>query len=159
MKAKNGELYLKIYNIEALEEENKHLQAAKVDFIKQIDSKNGKIEDLKHKLINLGSHIDEYTEIMKSKDSEIKEKNDTIRVINSELEKLKSDFACDKCDFKAESLTEFIMHVKSPHQTQMETSLSCVECNLNFQREFDLQLHQSSKHPGKAHQFSCIALY
>ena len=62
-------------------------------------------------------------------------------------------YYCDKCDFKAESLTEFVMHVKSPHQTQMETSLSCVECNLNFQRDFDLELHKSLKHPGNLHQF------
>ena len=68
----------------------------------------------------MGNQIDEHKEIAKSKDSERNEKNGTIRVNNSELEKLKADFACDKCDFKAGSLTEFLMHVKSPHQTEKE---------------------------------------
>ena len=73
---------------------------------------------------------------------------------DSELKKLQAEFTCDKCDFKAQSLKEFLMHVKSPHQAEKETNITCVDCNLTFQREFDLQLHKSLKHPGKSHELS-----
>ena len=43
----------------------------------------------------------------------------------SKIEKINAEFGCDKCDFQAESMSEFLMHVKSNHGEEKLKIFSC----------------------------------
>ena len=44
------------------------------------------------------------------------------------------------------------MHLKQDHRDK--TNLVCKDCDLSYQKEFDLRLHISMKHPEKQPSFS-----
>ena len=55
---------------------------------------------------------------------------------------------CDKCDFQAESLTEFNFHQSVKHPVKATKGhLKCTTCEFKAKKQLDLELHESIKHP------------
>ena len=80
----------------------------------------------------------------------MKELNDIIESQKADIEKLKSDLGCEKCDFKAKSVSSLIMHLMKKHNTRNYKNIQCKDCDFTCQKEFDLKLHISVKHPEKS---------
>ena len=59
-----------------------------------------------------------------------------ISLKHSELEKIKSDFVGNKCNSEAET----------NQSVEMERNFKCKDCDFTFDREFDLIIHNSTKH-------------
>ena len=82
----------------------------------------------------------------------MKEDIERIGFKHLELERIKENFNCDKCDFKAETMSEFNVHSNSDHGEVKD--ITCKLCELKFKREFDLHIHNSAKHTVKSFGFT-----
>ena len=89
--------------------------------------------------------------------------------IGEKVDKLKSEFECDKCTFVAETMTVLLNHVKThtsetdrdsknilsnktsnntPTSNQEDKKISsCDKCNFTYTNQFDLLIHKSANHP------------
>ena len=109
----------------------------------------------------------------REKDQQIKELNEKIIEKSKEIAKMKSELKCEKCDFKADTLTMFLVHLSKKHNAGSNRKLKCRECDISFTNtknlqtsniedkktsscdkcdftcinQFDLLIHKSSKHP------------
>ena len=101
--------------------------------------KDKRIEELNNKL-----------ESIKGVNIALKEDNEVllerISFKHSELEKIKKDFDCEKCECKIKRKDDFKVHINSNHSELHEKNFKCKSCDLTFKREFDLNIHNSAKH-------------
>ena len=111
---------------------------------------------------------------MKPKNKKIRilerENDDLKRQIDQAKEgvlRLKSDFKCNKCDFAAKSMTNFLVHVKKHTTTNTDDikiseaksktrkrvkheekqSSACNKCEFMSTNQFVLLLHKTRNHP------------
>ena len=62
---------------------------------------------------------------------------------------------CDKCDFQAENLTEFNVHLSVKHPVKSTKGQhKCAKCRANFEKQIDLENHIASAHEGRK-QYTC----
>ena len=73
---------------------------------------------------------------------------------HSELEKIKKDFDCEKCECKMKRKDDFKVHINSNHSELHEKNFKCKSCDWTFKREFDLNIHKSAKHIVKSFSIS-----
>ena len=51
---------------------------------------------------------------------------------------------CDKCDFQAESLTEFNVHISVKHPVKAtKGKMKCTNCDFKATKPLDSELHES----------------
>ena len=72
----------------------------------------------------------------KVKDDLINKLNNKIDSKDEEIQKMRSEMNCDKCDFQAET---------SAHEKT--ENFACTKCEFNSEKEYDLELHMSTNHP------------
>ena len=137
-----------------MEERDAKTYLQNIEFQKNIDFKDSRIEKLNLQFLDLSEKINDQLTTIKAKNSEINDQNSIIKAKNSELDKLKSDFACDKCDFKAENLLSFVMHAKKQHLTTNVMNFPSADCDNTFPKEFDLKVHKSFMHPKNSVDYS-----
>jgi hypothetical protein len=118
---------------------------------KSLKEKDEEIDSLKFQNRDLE---EKQTSIINSKSQKIIEQNNVITTKTNEIAKLRSDLACTKCDYKAETTSALISHVIMKHETREDLELSCKDCDYKCIKEFDLQLHKSAKHPGNLIAFT-----
>ena len=181
--------------IGVLQEENKILQTnisdLKNDFQhkeKELRETTNKLKDLNRQLIDLKKLLNEEKVISKTKINEkveeitaksnkiidLEKDNEDLKKQNKKigksLDKLKSEFECDKCTFGAETMTVFLNRVKThtkgnhrdsksvlcnktssinlPASNQEDKKISsCDKCDLTYCNQFDLLIHKSANHP------------
>ena len=68
---------------------------------------------------------------------------------DSVLLEIKSNIACDECDYQAGTSKELIVHIQKPHITKRIQIHNCKECKITFKKELDLKIHNAVKHPEK----------
>ena len=59
---------------------------------------------------------------------------------------MKSELECKKCDFKADTLTMFLVHLSKKHNAGSNRKLRCRECDISFTNEKDLMTYITSVH-------------
>ena len=133
--------------ISKLKDTIKEKEAVIQSRLKQERDKETMIDELSEKLKNL-------KDINISLRADNEHLMDRISFKHSELEKIQAELACNKCDFQAESMTEFLMHTESDHGEEKEKMFTCNHCDLTFNKEFDLQIHNSAKHTVKSFGFT-----
>ena len=181
--------------IGVLQEENKILQTnisdLKNDFElkeKELKETTNKLKDLNRQLVDLKKLLNEEKVISKTKINEreeeitaksnkiidIEKENEDLKKQNKKIgkivDKLKSEFECDKCTFGAETMTVFLNHVKThtkgnhrdskndlcnkpssiylPALNQEDKKISsCDKCDFTYSNQFDLLIHKSANHP------------
>ena len=53
---------------------------------------------------------------------------------------------CDRCDFQAENLTEFNVHLSVNHPVKSTKGhQKCTKCDFKAKKQLDLELHESKK--------------
>ena len=89
--------------------------------------KDKRIEELNNKL-----------ESIKGVNIALKEDNEVllerISFKHSELEKIKTDFDCEKCHCKINTKSDFQVHINSNHSELHEKNFKCKSCDLKFKR-------------------------
>ena len=180
--------------IRVLKEENKVLENNISDLKnnlklkeKEHEETTNKIKELMEQIIDLKKLVNEEKAIsikkINEKEEEITEKSDKIidiekekedlkkqnEKIDEKLNKLNSEFKCDKCTFDAETMKVFLNHVKShttrnhrdskniqgkklsnklPASNQQDKKISsCDNCDFTYSNQFDLLIHKSANHP------------
>ena len=142
-------------SLKVLSDENIDLKAV-IEKLREVNAKSLKekdeeIDSLKFQNRDLE---EKQTSIINSKSQQIIEQNNVITTKTNEIAKLRSDLACTKCDYKAETTSALISHVIMKHETREDLELSCKDCDYKCIKEFDLQLHKSAKHPGNLIAFT-----
>ena len=74
-------------------------------------------------------------DILIRKDVEINNHNATINAQKEEIDKMKSDFVCDKCSYKGESLKSFLTHLTKKHSSEEIMNVTCKYCEFKCQNE------------------------
>ena len=116
------------------------------------ETPNPKVQELQTQLVCKDSRIEKLNlKIwdLEKMDVKIKEQNALIKSQKAEIDELKSDLVCDKCDFKPRSVSGLVMHLMMEHQTKNKKGVFCKDCDFTCEKEFDLKLHISVKHPEK----------
>ena len=82
----------------------------------------------------------------KDMDDKIKELGEKIDSQEVVIQKFKSMLKCDKCDFQAENLTEFNVHLSVKHTVKAtKGQLKCTKCDFKAKKQLDLELHEPKK--------------
>ena len=148
--------------IKELKEENCKLNKVsndKDDLINELKNKivykDGKETELEEQKDNVNKLSEKVKDLI-VRNEKLKEDNEhlleRISFKHLELERIKENFNCDTCDFKAETMSEFNVHSNSDHGE--EKDITCNLCDLKFKREFDLHIHNSAKHTLKSFGFT-----
>ena len=133
--------------VEELKVEIRHLKNT-------IQSKETELKEQKDEVENLSEKVKDLVvknENLKTDNEHLLER---ISFKHLELERIKENFNCDKCGFKAETMTEFNVHLNSDHGEEKEKDITCKVFDLKFKREFDMQIHNSAKHSVKSFGFT-----
>ena len=86
---------------------------------------------------------------LKEKDDKVKELNDKSNLQEAVILKFKGMLNCDKCEFQADSLSEFNFHLSVKHPVRGTKSLKCKQCDFRAKKPLELELHEAIKHPKK----------
>ena len=172
IKSSNNEINIIGNQITTLESEIKSLETevSKLKSIvqmkeKELEKKCSDIVDIKNKfgdekatLNQLIAKKEKSNEAQEQKIRMLERENDDLKrqidKVMEEVIRLKSDFKCNKCDFAAESMKNFLVHVKKHTTTNTENSengvvkkAGCDRCDFSSTDQFSLLLHKSTKHP------------
>ena len=85
---------------------------------------------------------------LRKKDVDISNLNDLTQAQKGEIIRIKSDFVCDKCDYKAENLKSFLTHLTKKHQLGEFRNMTC---NLRCQNYSEIKLHNTEMHKEKSY--------
>ena len=150
---KEEELKILINHEKELEEKINALKLYKQDEINRINDKVDQLiqenEFIKEENNRLKAEKARFLIQINNKDSdEMKDLSEKINLQESVIQKFKSMLKCDKCDFQAESLTEFNFHQSVKHPVKATKGhLKCTTCDFKAKKQLDLELHESIKHP------------
>ena len=133
-------------------EEVKILQAEIHDLKDRIKRKEDELEARMAEEVEKEKRIEELSEKLETLsgvNKALKADNEVllerISFKHSELEKIKTDFDCEKCDCKINTKSDFQVHINSNHSEQHEENFKYKFCDLIFKKEFDLNIHKLSK--------------
>ena len=101
-------------------------------------NKNATIEELIQKI-----------DLLSKKDVDISNINDLIQAQKEEINLIKSDFVCDKCDYKAANLKSFLTHLTKKHQPGEFRNILCKNCDFRCQNDSEMKLHNTEMHKEK----------
>ena len=79
----------------------------------------------------------------KDMDNKIKELSEKIDLQDAVIHKFKSMLKCNKCDFQAESLTEFNVHLSVNHPVKAKGQIKCTKCEFKAKKQLEIEVHES----------------
>ena len=106
------------------------------------------IKDKSEELVKLRKENSELKINSKDMKDEVKKQSEKINLQEALIMKFESMLKCDKCEFQAESFTEFNFQLSVKHLVrETKGNLRCTKCDFRGKKPLDLDLHQSIKHP------------
>ena len=124
-----------------------NLEMQLIDYKAQLDVLKDKVSDIQ----NINEH---YKMEIKSRSIEAESRKVVFVTLEKEIQKMKSDLICNECDYKANTLPTFLIHMKKKHTEANNEFKLCKKCEFKSANEDDLKLHISVQH-ADSQNFSC----
>ena len=129
---------LEVHHGEMIKKEN-NLEMQLIDYKAQVDALKDKVSDIQ----NINEH---YKMEIKSRNIEAENRKVAFVTLEKEIQKMKSDLICNECDYKANTLPTFLIHMKKKHTEANNDFKLCKKCEFKSANEEDLKLHISVQH-------------
>ena len=124
------------------------------DLEKQLNDYKVQVDALKDKVSDIQNINEHYKMEIKSRNIGVENRKVASETLEKEIQKMKSDFICNECDYKANTLPTFLIHMKKKHTEANNEFKLCKKCEFKSANEDDLKLHISVQH-ADSQNFSC----